>query len=537
LGNDCELDVYRSANRFECISGHEFFVDGEIDFGPDPEGSIIKEYSTRAGPCYSSQSSRYCVNHRGIRAAFRRLNCVRNPERPGYHELLIQNQSHMPHLDVVKKFTEEIKRRTLYNWDNRDVEEQRVMWAIDPHPKRRMRMSSLGDLVKIGNIFTDKTWCGKENWKPKTGELLPLSKYLRGVADLTCPGSARMGYFMNYIKEAMSVPYVWKSATLQYVKSASYENMYSAFRNFDVCREGIYSLIHSDDKMICAECSDGRLEAEVDISKADSSYYDEIFRIVHECFPDLPEIREDLEGIFSQLESEFVIISPFEKKKVKLRPVRKFLKSGSVLTTLVNTVASMVADLLVAERYKPTMTKLEVSELIRSCNELCGFIVKIIPKEHPCQTTFLKQYRWHDSAGRMFYAECDSVLPRTFGWVVGDYANYVNPGDVGLDRKNFLDNVRAYNSGVIVGKLKSGNSAIKRAFLPQVIKGSLPLINRFYSGEGGTEPIPDEILDLRYGFAPGEMEHLCTTIVNTSIGTVVNHPGFSKLFLVGYGHP
>ena len=182
---DCVVDkLFVSNNNFTCIKNPQYWVDGQLQFPPGEE-KWDGTYRTMFGPGPSHNGLIYAANDHNLSLAIRRLTACRQPETPGFHQLLRDNQTsfiakHKPVFALLRHFY------TPYfnTWTDHCTEA--AGHYDDPHIKRALRITAWNDLVERGLQFELRhTWLLKKAvWKLKTNEWGKIGKYGRTIVDL-----------------------------------------------------------------------------------------------------------------------------------------------------------------------------------------------------------------------------------------------------------------------------------------------------------------------------------------------------------------
>lgn len=374
------------------VKGREYFVNGDLRFPVDDQyckqyddGKFPGEYRTHFGPRFWSNTSTFASDNDGLRGAVRRLTCVRDPEIPGHHERLKQNQYDNVRLDrpgcVV--WLTHFKGHLAETISNirMDSEELRGVWTDNPHPKRQLRQATRRDAIAHG--FQSGIRLTKIDYKVKSGEILPPTKYMRAVGDLTCPGSTVLGYYLDYVKSTFNKDFHYKGCVAKYIKPGR-DSLKENFDSLINLKHNMYFGYFSDDSVCAIKCSDGTLWANCDISACDGSNYDPVFNLLKEAMSVDPRFENDVKACFDQLRAPCEIRSTQsmrkigkERFKVLLKTAEQVLYSGSVLTTAVNNTAGTVIFLAIADNLTPNMTKAEATRIIEMSASSVGFKLKV----------------------------------------------------------------------------------------------------------------------------------------------------------------
>ncbi len=528
---------YRFNNRF-LIQSHPMEAwnseTQDVDLGEDAPRLHSKEYRSRFGPCFSSNTHMYECNNTGLRGAVRRLTCVRKPEIPGLHEELKNNQDNCetylgPALvEWVAEMTRRITHASSYLDDN-VAERRRWTWA--KHAKKYLRIKVELDVHHDGRE-NHPTRMKAVEYKCKPGELLAEGKYLRGVGDLTTPGSSVLGYYMDTVKECFSQKYYSGESFAQFIKVPDRDVLSDVFRQI-IYPEELSFFYFSDDACFGLKCSDGNFMCNMDISACDGSNYDVVFRTLWKTMRGDSRFVNDVDGAFYQCAAPCVIRSTRDTPYRRVTMIPKFftLYSGSVLTTSINNMANTLIFLSIKRQLNGRLiTKAEVPALVERAARLVGYIVKIDACVKPQQLQFLK----HSPAmidDRIIPWLNIGVLCRGFGTYRGDLP--------GKSKLSWRERAKIFNSDVVKSYVHAGEHAITRAFRKHIVDDSYGV--QFEQTElksigGSNEPIPLEQLCLRYGLSAAELEELVFYIENSEVGHVVGGKALDVIFAKDYGY-
>jgi hypothetical protein len=524
---DYSAKLFVSNERFDVIQGAHHM-------NPDVPGDLLPvvgderfspEYWTVFGPCFAHKGISVRADDDGIRGCIRRITCKRSPEIPGLHEELCENQRIMRDVlgrdltDYIKWFKNELS--LVYN-ETADSEDMRNAWTDAPHPKRLLRQRARMQMFMDGRGH-HPTRVKNVIYGPKRGEILP-SKYLRGIGDLTTPGSTKGCYMIDSVKSVFKQRYVHPNGTLEFVGSPDKRKLSSVIEELHR-PNGCYFVFFSDDSCVGIQCSDGIFTADVDISQCDgSNFY--TFDVLKELM-DHPMYQEDIDGMFKQLELPCEItlkcdIDKRKKRKIVLAPKGKILYSGSGLTTVTNNVANTLGGLNILRLLRPIHRRkvAHMEDVIVRAFHQVGFIVKVKVTKNACETQFLK----HSSSREWDVYLNIGVWLRTFGMTHGDLP--------GRTRTPIAGRAYAYIRGVVESHIHDGYHAVSKAFRDRFAPEMI-----FVDADGEKLPyIPDEDICLRYGISQANLDELVEIILSSSIGTLSRCHAVDKIMEMDYGY-
>jgi hypothetical protein len=515
------------------------FITNDINFkkgGKRNNEGLSNEYVSVFGPFFrfvKVVTQRYECDNDGLRGAVRRITCVRKPDIPDLHQELIDNQ-----YNIYNNFFPELKtwlrnfRRSLKNVlpEHVSADELRDKWTEQPHKKKRLREEARRDLFYSGKE-SHKTRLKRVRYKAKNGETLANDKYLRGVGDLTCPGSTVCGYFMDYVKEAFSVPFILDGGRATFIKKPEKDILEQSFCDL-TNPEDVEFRYFSDDSCIGIRCEDGVFTANCDISVCDGSNYRPVFDLLKSGMLVDTRFNRDVKGAFDQCSSPAVVHSYDFSERVVYTPIEPVLYSGSVLTTSVNNMANTLIFIAIMcmlrgkRRYKRDM-----GALIEEAARRVGFLLKVDQCKTPEDIQFLKHSPCF-MEGRMIPVLNLGVLFRGFGTYLGDL-----PGK----GKDWVSKATIFNSEVVRSWVHAGDHVIMDGFRNLIVRKRKDYSKQIkmytYSHDAQTYPyIPTEILARRYHCSTAALEELSWFIANASPGQHITHPLLDVIVNKDYGY-
>lgn len=527
---------YRFNGRFT-IRSRYFDEDlEEIIFPTESEDpSKLGEYDFVFGPSFTQATSRYRVDEDGIRGAVRRVTCVREPTILGLHEELLGNQMRViqVHGEVIGKwlrwFRAELKELLLGVGD-KEVEYNK--WVEKRHEKRQLRLDARRDVHWNGQKF-HHTYVSKVDYKCKPGETLAWNKYVRAVGDLSCTGSLKAAYFIDFAKEVYAKRYHTGNGVVQFVKTPDLSVLRSVFAEL-LSPPGFYFVYFSDDSCVSARCVDGLFLCNMDISAADGSNYSPIFDIMQSAFSVDSRFDEDIDGAFSQLMLPAVVQNPCNRSmKVIMKPTGPVLYSGSSLTTVTNNTANTLIGIIFGSVYRPDMTRAECGEALLWAARQAGYLVKLDLCASYHDVQFLKHSPAVNTKGELEAYLNVAVWLRGFGRCTGD-----------LPGRHYLgirERAARYCSEIVRSRVHSGNHPIADAFRSRFVKFrrfNIKLKKKFYEEFEGQQLgyIPEEELATRYNASVAEIDELCTYIRQSDQEQLIVLPILEKIFKKDYGY-
>lgn len=360
--------------EFECLSGHQFWVNGRVDFGtPDV---VDRFYKTRFGPTFDMPFCVWANCDTNLSRMCIRLTMSRCPERPGYHALLQNNQRifYMAH-DAALEPLRLLYLRVFEDYTLR-FEELEANYA-NCHEKKQLRIGARDDLHESGLMYNNlDTWLkGKHRefayvtWKLKLMEYTKWERMPRGICDLAVQASLVGMMPMEYMKRAQEAePFYYRGGVMYFCKSPKYDSLVRLFSELYLPEYRYVFVYFSDDS--CLSYWDGSdvKYHNIDIAKCDASQTPALFDMLESFFPE--RMREEFRVLRAQCCAPLKLHSTFNRKLfVLLRPLFEKLYSGSTVTTAINNMACILIGMAIADLDRIT------PEGIRQAAESAGYII------------------------------------------------------------------------------------------------------------------------------------------------------------------
>jgi hypothetical protein len=522
---------YEFNNRFTVLTDvNGCFRNFDLEFTSSVvRGEKKGEFRFVFGPFFETGAMSYKCDNLGMKHALRRLTSKRMPEVPNYHEHLIENQYRWVNFrnPVLNQWVAWMRKNLRIEVNNVDPAMAIQAWAEAPHPKRKLRMRAMNEIRQRG-LMWHFTKVREVAYKCKTGELLEPGKYLRGIGDLTCPGSVVCGYYMDHVKKVFGERYHGSYGYCQFIPTPDVEKLSSVFQGLIQPDELAYYFF-SDDACVSVRCRDGIFRCNLDISQCDGSNYDPVFRTLRKAIR-VGQHKDYVDGAFAQLRLPCVVRSVDRRQKVRLKPKGSVLYSGSVLTTSVNNMANTLIYLNFAEQCRNrVLLRRDIPELLRASAESVGYIVKIDVAEEIEDLQFLK----HSCA----VVNGEPIPYVNIGTWLRGYGTY--RGVFPCPSSRAMEYARIFNSDVVRSHVHSGNHAIHDAFLTHVVSRSTGMDSEQFKHkkeQGNSTRIPLESLAKRYRVNVVEFEELCGLVRESRVGHVVWHPVIGKIMTKDYGY-
>lgn len=401
--------------KFECIRGNRFFVDGEIRFPHANEyHREHRHYRTRFGPCFNHSGTIYAHNNENVRLALRRMTAKRFPGQPGLDEKYecAQEDFITKHKALLMRLKQEHFSEHFTGW--KGWREECIEHVDDPHPKRELRIHALEELVDDGK-FTERLWLRTVLYKMKKDEIAKVGKRPRMIGDLGVAASLQGFVYSKKMKLGMSERVIdFLGGTIEFCPKPSPDKLVSVFAKLKDPPGKFYFVYFSDDSCYAVRTPTGVRRFNVDISGCDASHTTALFEALRTVTPDCA--RECIDILIEQLQLPMRIVDINDKLNVlMLLPKGPKLYSGSTLTTLINNLANILIAISLFERNATT------PEQVSLAASLVGYKVTVIDASENFHTTqFLKHSPVYDTNGNLRALLNLGVLMRMSGTCRGD---------------------------------------------------------------------------------------------------------------------
>jgi len=406
-----------------------------------------------------------------------------------------------------------------------------LKWRVMlPHPKKLVYTSWYEDEKTFQKILDNKgTWESllKDEWAKirKPGRFYSTSNYL-ALIDQLVP---------ELLKKAFTTPFnVDKMVDLDTVvcDMPQFDIVYAPANNreestkmFTDCvsipNNSFRAVYFSDDGFLVHKSSNGEMSYyETDIKSCDSSNGPAVFVHVHSLLTQFTS-RENADKLIELCARTTTVVNPSNKEEwVVIRPETFFEYSGSLLTTVLNNVASIwiFYSVFCGLLSNPLGDKLD---LIKSSAALVGWDVTVDQKSSLNQTTFLKRAFDGRTSWRVY-----GPLFRSLGVIRGDLTHV----QFEVTRSEFLsmseeEKFNVYLRQVVNSESPEPVSCVTNALRVRVGLPELPIELELSS------------LISRYGCQGWEWVDFCCLLEKLTVGQVITHSVLSAIYYVDYGLP
>lgn len=513
-------------NRFQVIAGHEFFVDGVLDFKSE-EVDCDGFYFTLFGPYTPFDWEVYRNCNTNFSLAMRRLTAVPHLDRPGLARRLADNQRAF--LAEHKELYADLARQfaaSFHEYTNHE-EEARAHYS-DPHPKKMLRVGAMVDLIDTGMLVdrTD-TWVRKKRgkatvlWKLKTKEKAKVAKFPRSIVDLGVGSSLVGAFVMEKMKHAMANSTIeYMGGKIIFVAKPECSVLDDVFEQLINCPARYIFVYYSDDSCFSTRFGGDVKFFNLDISSCDSSHTPDLFEYMKDLFPN--HAKPAVELLIKQCNLPLRIVDLNDKKNfVLLKPDGTMLYSGSPLTTVTNNFANENIGFSLAE------ADLKDFGDVAAAAERVGYVVTGGERglAHPEELQFLKHSPFRDNNGKWRAVLNLGVLLRASGMCKGDL-----PGRGDLEKR-----ANSFQKALLNGMYPRTHFQLIDDMKTQVRHADDIVIPVEHADERVEEVfIDDDSLRRRYQLTHFEYTELCDLYRNHGFGYSINCVGAKKIGLADY---
>jgi len=366
-----------------------------------------------------------------------------------------------------------------------------------PHKKRHLRLAALRELEEYG--ITDCTehnfiLAGRVLAKFKKDEFAKPGKYGRLTVDMSTTASL-LGYLIKPYLVAFGQDFRCAHGYCSSLVKADRSSLRVCFQRALV-ENAFY--FKGDDNFFRVLTSEGPLYGNGDLATCDISQGASVMMFLIHITP--PQYKCVMKALVDQLSS------PMEYgtrgSKLRFSPVDYVEYSGSVLTTLLNNVASLCIGVQIMAIDYSNMTIADAKIAIRNCLDHSGWNVTVDFVDNFEQLTFLKHNPVYTEVGEVDAIANLGMLLRAIGQCVGDY-----PGRGSFELRAYL-----FNCALVASMQHCGDHALHDALrqrFPDVVEINHSALDKFRSISGtDIGRVPLHSLCKRYNIDVAEILHL-----------------------------
>ena len=337
-------DVNKETVEGERFSKSESVMEnGETTFDGLYNPHHEKVYRTVFGPYIRHNGVVYADCDYNYNKAITRLTTIAGSDLAEESKMKINQEKFYKNNHILEDYIGQVRNRFILLTDSLDCYQQFEEYVYAPHPKKRARVAAFTRLLSDTGT-RHHTFVNVVQGKMKLAEWAKPNKYPRLINDFTVVGSLLGGFVSKLIKTAMEGRINLNGASCFFVTPDN-DNLKQAFEYIWANDNEPRCIYYSDDSVIAY---DGRVY-NTDISSCDRSNHQCVFDKVCEIVPS-SEFREYLLRTVDQCRLPLTMKREKNGKPVRvtLRPTECVVYSGTVLTTLINNVASMAVFSAVA---------------------------------------------------------------------------------------------------------------------------------------------------------------------------------------------
>lgn len=456
---------------------------------------------------------------------FRRQTCIREPSDPsieaallvGHKNLFLGNRTSRRFRGSMWRALDTMKSRLKIILANKFKDMIEDVWecAQQIHDKRDLRLNAYASLDDMGKLLS-RLFMDHVRIKLKCPEYAKYMKYPRTIGDYTTEGSLLGGHVTPLLKELFSQLLLLDGDSFRFVEKPTPRELVEVFEEHRFAKNNVFTF-HSDDNMVTLQCVDGPVSFNLDISSCDISNGLPIFEYLLRICEDDPWMHDIVSRLVEQCKTKAVVYNPvFPKEKFRFKTARPIEYSGSLLTTTLNNIASLLISLSISFSFRTKkILRKDAAAAISKCAKSIGYLVTVEEWKRVEDSQFLK-YSWSSTAGLVFNM---GPLIRSLGSCDGDA-----PRILGRPKATVTEKLWEHARGVMLGTAHYGNNSILHA------------LRTLFRIPSSVDSIDDTILHNRYGLSGGEVEGFVKLIAEIRPGVYINHIAVSKIMSKDYGY-
>jgi len=532
LGNVKDLPPYKfNDKKFRIRRGREHFnpLTRRIEFPPEEPGYRQKQYYTIVGPSVAVCAYAPARTNANISAAATRVISIVKPEIAGLHEELRENQKKHFGTTIFAN-GDAIGLRDSIALDMQAFTttlDEIYEHVSDVHPKRMLREATWQRIRDDGLNFRENFGLSRVEMNLKMMEMLPVDKLPRAIYALGTPASLVGFMLATYMKKGM------ENATRAdgvnkwvFVKEVRQDILDQVMVDA-VIGEQTIMYEHSDDSIYCVGTGQERKRFNIDVSKADASYGEFLFKAIVAVTP--KRLQSVMSTLIKQLKADVHIQSADKKHKIVLRVLEPFCMSGHTFTTLFNQFAGYFLSRELFRQQPRTVRDIE----------LCGAKVGLFLKVEQCATIhdlqFLKHSPAWDTAGDLRAVQNFGVVLRLMGTARGDVVGHGDLKRRGREHQaQMMHSTFAHlNTPIGIGLSRHWKVGYVR---PEIAK-QVTRDGRYMVDKTPRPPINITTVEYlrRYKYSPEEISYLESAFLTADYGDICNHPSLAKGLEKDYG--
>jgi len=462
--------------------------------------------------------------------ALNRLTSCREAHRVGYCEKLFRMQRQAirsPQIQAIYDLLRETYRWDLENYRGK-YEEMEAHYQ-DAHKMKKLRIQARNELLFFGTV-ADPCYVQEIQATFKI-EICKPNKYGRLYANLGIYSSLQGATLTSMLKEVLAANVInVHGGTIIFVKSPSTQKLRQAFHHLIDPPGRFYAVVFSDDSCLSVRTATGVQRFNLDISSCDLSHGAVMFEQFIKLMP--AWLQEEVDLLVEQCRQNVVVRSRANpKNKVILHPVDPFLPSGSVLTTIFNTINVMIIiSHIMSVEFLGGDTIIQQSEQV-------GYIMTVEDASaHIEQLQFLKHSPCMDADGEYQPLLNLGVILRASGRCQRDL-----PGSGAIEQR-----ARAFQAALLQGAypyvafpfIDNMKIAVD-CKIPSSIWKHPSLVDLTMKVESDEKDIlffSNEDVFRRYNLSDYEIELLSIEIASLNVGERAGNSGVDKIMKIDYAY-
>lgn len=490
-------------------------------------------YRTHYGWNFAHNGVIYSESSHNLKLACRRNLACRNPDgnedmevARNYDRVMRENQE-----NFIREKNDTIKRMFEgFHWNPPPHEKvyDAICCAAEPHPKQKIRAAAILDLDRKGRLYG--RWSSSVLWKLKLDEYAKPGKYPRVIVDLGVAASLEGAKWIEKAKCGICDKIVecdgWYFVFCGSPDPDNVMHYLDIIWHNKMNARG-YTLAFSDDAVIGTFVNGKWKVFNLDISTCDASHTPALFNLMCDLLGIPKDLKEDL---WAQITAD-IRVGVKGGDFAFLRNHNFYLQSGSIITTLINTIAQMVITVALA-------TTLVINSLddITTAVKLCGYDITLEECVIQEDMQFLKMSPTRDLYGN-FHASLNlGVIFRASGTCRGDIPRSHRR------IRNIKEDALIFQHKLMCGMLTRINNKDLNKLSPYPIlrgEGSLKFAQAQIDAlrhmtVGPVVTYGDDIYT-RYRLTAGEISEIKHMLSSMDFGTVTYSSGVHKILQKDYG--
>ena len=510
----CECVVekfYLFNDAFHVPLNSPFWDDAEQAVRFTEDKTLDLGYRTKFGPSFSHRGIIYAISAHNLNYAARRLTGIPAENIEQYYNMR-DNQ--------LRNYTSDLVLENYYsemfayiNCKHRELIDELLELIEKPHEKKELRIAAFEYLSDEGRLESD-TFMMDTTGKVKGDEYAKPGKYPRLVNDLTTPASLLGAVFTKMMKDYMAAHPVPIAGGAHFVASPSPAGLETAF-NILYKPNDDYSFIYfSDDS--CVQIHG--VVYNMDIASCDASHGPATFDAW--LTRSTGRAHNLMSRLLQQLKTDLKLRTRGGAQKIRLKPRRHLLYSGTTLTTAHNGSANCAIFARIVHNRAVT-----VEEIVQAAFEV-GYRVTLTRCDDMSDCQFLK-HSPYVLDGRIIPVLNTGVVLRALGTCRGD-----------LPRGDIREQARLFNSGLSKGFNSGYVTSIQQMLVVKF--GSDGIIDKTYLPYGYTVgsvlgQVSDEFIIRRYRLTAIELDELKDLLWTADFGDVIGCSASHKILELDYG--